>query len=56
MNIRHLKKQKNISILILVRTTPFNKHCYIFPTELQIRVVFAVLTYTASHRNENIIL
>ena len=43
MNISHLKKQKNISILILVRTAPFNKHRYIFPTELQIRHTLQVI-------------
>ena len=49
MNIRHLKKQKNISILILVRTAPFNKHCYIFPTELQ------CLTAVNTHRRRKVI-
>jgi len=43
MNIRHLKKQQNIFILILVRTAPFNKHRYIFPTELQIRHTLQVI-------------
>jgi len=28
MNMRHLKNRKNIPILILVRTAPFNKHRY----------------------------
>ena len=44
MNIRDFfLKQQNISILILVCTAPFNKHRYIFPTELQIRHTLQVI-------------